>query len=236
MLIDRNKIKWVWVDLDDTLWDFETNSLESLKKVYRHFQLDRFFESEDDFCNKYLAVNHALWADYNVGNITREYLMRERFQCPLLAAGYPVTETTWQEFSDLYLDRLAECSRTVPGAHELLQRLRADGFKTGVLSNGFKEVQYRKLASAGLSDLIDCVVLSDEIGINKPDRRLYDHAVAKAGTTAEESLIVGDNPDTDILGGINAGWDVLYFNRDGKGKPLPDVPTVTSLKEVHSVI
>ncbi|MDE7152809.1 MAG: YjjG family noncanonical pyrimidine nucleotidase [Muribaculaceae bacterium] len=235
MLIDKNKIKWVWVDLDDTLWDFELNSLKSLEKVYAHFGLDRWFNSPAEFIDSYHATNHALWADYNVGKISRDYLMRERFLRPLMAVNYPLEDDTWQRFSDYYLDRLAECQGTVPGAHELLHRLRAKGFRIGVLSNGFKEVQYRKMASAGLTDLIDCVVLSDEIGVNKPDRRLYDHAVAKAGTTAAESLIIGDNPDTDILGGINAGWEVIYFNRNGAGKPLEGTPTVTSLDMIEPV-
>lgn len=229
MLIDKKKIKWVWVDLDDTLWDFSNNSLKSLEKVYDRFGLRRWFSSKEEFIDSYHAVNHALWADYNVGKISREYLMRERFVRPLTAAGYPVDDDSWRQFSDYYLDSLAECQLTVPGAHDLLRRLRAKGFHTGVLSNGFKEVQYRKMQSAGLTGLIDCVVLSDEIGVNKPDRRLYDHALEKARTTAAQSLIIGDNPDTDILGGINAGWDVIYFNRDGAGKTLEGVPTVTSL-------
>lgn len=232
MLIDKDKIKWVWVDLDDTLWDFEANSLESLKMVFRHYGLERYFSCADEFCQKYLAVNHALWADYNVGKISRDYLMCERFRRPLAEAGYPVTENTWREFSDYYLDRLGECTLTVPGAHELLLRLRDQGFRIGIISNGFKEVQYRKLDSARLTHLIDCVTLSDEIGVNKPDRRLFDHALEKAGTTAAESIIIGDNPDTDILGGINAGWNVIYFNRDGRHKPLPDVPTVTALSQI----
>lgn len=232
MLIDKNKIKWVWVDLDDTLWDFENNSLESLRKVYEHYGLDRYFASDSEFTEKYLAVNHALWADYNVGNITRQYLMRERFQRPLLQAGYPVTENTWEEFSDYYLDRLGECSLTVAGAMELLTRLRSAGFKIGILSNGFKEVQYKKLASSGMTEMIDCVTLSDEIGVNKPDRRLFDHALAKAGATAENSIIIGDNPDTDIQGGLNAGWQVIYFNRDGRNIAPEGIPTVTSLDEI----
>ncbi|MDE6266363.1 MAG: YjjG family noncanonical pyrimidine nucleotidase [Muribaculaceae bacterium] len=232
MLIDADKIKWVWVDLDDTLWDFERNSLESLKKLYSHYRLQDYFSSPEEFCDKYLEVNHALWADYNVGKITRDYLMRERFSRPLSQAGYPLTDSTWKEFSDYYLDRLGECTLTVEGAHDLLRRLRARGFRIGIISNGFKEVQYRKLQSAGLTELIDCVTLSDEIGVNKPDRRLFDHALSKAGATAAESIIVGDNPATDVQGGLNAGWEVIYFNRNGAHAPVPGVATVTSLNEI----
>ena len=234
MLIDKNIIKWVWIDLDDTLWDFAGNSIISLVKLYHSCRLEPYFNTPENFCLRYQEVNHALWADYNVGRISRDYLMSERFERPLKNAGYPIGPDTWKRFSDLYLDYLGECTQTVPGAVELLNRLRGDGFKIGIISNGFKEVQFRKLNSSNISHLIDCVVLSDEIGVNKPDIRLFIHAVAKAGFTPAQALIIGDNPDTDILGGLNAGWQAVYFNRDGKGKPSQLAPTVTSLNQIHT--
>ena len=71
------------------------------------------------------------------------------------------------------------------------------------------------MRSSDIEHLIDVVVLSDDIGINKPDRRIFDHALRKAGATAEESIIIGDNPDADIKGAVDAGWKAIYFNREG---------------------
>ena len=120
-----------------------------------------------------------------------------------------------------------------PGAKTLLDTLAAKGYKIGVLSNGFKEVQYDKLRSAGVLEMIDCMVLSDEIDVNKPDKRLFDYALQKAGTTAAESILIGDNPDTDIKGAINAGWKAIFFNRNGiKATFDTDIPATSDLDEV----
>lgn len=216
--IDFTTVRWVWLDLDDTVWDFCNNSLKSLAEIYELHSLGRFFATVDDWRACYMRHNHALWELYSAGKVTREFLMHERFTRPLLEAGCDsgTAERMCGPLHVDYLDRLGRYPDLVEGARELLETLRRRGFKTGILSNGFKEVQYRKLASGGIEPLIDCVVLSDEIGVNKPDRRLFDHALQKAGTTAAESVIVGDNLSTDIAGGLGAGWRAVYFNRDGK--------------------
>lgn len=207
-------IKWVWLDLDDTLYDFRGSSDIALGGIYRSRGLGRWFESERQWKDVYHRHNAELWELYNGGNITKEYLKTERFLRPLTEAG--ADEATALRLSkDMdgeYLRRLAEPGLTVAGARELLMRLREAGKKIGVLSNGFTEVQYDKLRSSSLAELVDCVVLSDEIGVNKPDRRLYDYALAKSGATAGESVMIGDNPATDIAGALGAGWRAILFN------------------------
>lgn len=236
---DFKSIEWVWLDLDDTLWDFATNSVDSLGIIYYRHDLNRFYPTVDSWRERYLHHNHELWARYNVAEISRDYLQEQRFLRPLLEAGCPASEAkalTAILHKD-YLDVLGEHSLLIDGAAELLDALHHKGFRIGILSNGFKEVQYRKLRSSGIDDKFDCVVLSDEIEVNKPDRRLFDHALAKAGTTAGKSLIIGDNPDTDIAGGAAAGWHTVYFNRDGKNSPAPGCPlTVTSLREITAML
>ena len=112
--------------------------------------------------------------------------------------------------NEIYLDRLASQSIAIEGSHATLAELKRRGLHTGVVSNGFSGVQERKLKNAGLE--VDVVVLSDEIDINKPDRRLFDYALQKAGATKKESLMVGDNPSTDILGALSAGWQAILFD------------------------
>jgi putative hydrolase of the HAD superfamily len=120
-----------------------------------------------------------------------------------------------QALDPLYLSILGTKSRLVDGAREMLQYLKEKGYRLCLISNGFYEVQYRKMKSAQIEDFFEVVVLSDDIGVNKPDRRIFDHALRKAGATAEESIIIGDNPDADIKGAIDAGWKAIYFNREG---------------------
>ena len=208
-------IKWVWVDLDDTVWDFAANSWDTLGEIYAMEGLDAYFESVDDWREKYLEYNHSLWPLYNAGKITKEYLQIERFRKVLADAGYPQEQVMAksQELDPKYLSILGTKTRLVDGAREMLQYLKDQGYKIGLISNGFHEVQYRKLASSQITHFFDVVVLSDDVGVNKPDRRIFDYALEKAQTTAHESVIIGDNPDADIAGAIAAGWGAIYFNR-----------------------
>lgn len=233
--IDLTGIEWVWVDLDDTLWDFSGNSLISLAKIYDMHDLHRFYPTMEQWRNRYLEVNHSLWARYNVGTISKDYLQHERFARPLIDCGMDEKEAF--DYSEVlhtdYLRILGQCSALVPGARTLLEHIKARGLKIGVLSNGFKEVQFDKLRSGGVLDMIDCIVLSDEIDINKPDRRIFDYALQKAGTTAEHSIMIGDNPDTDIKGALNAGWRAVFFNRNNLTIEFgEDVTTVNDLRDI----
>ena len=217
-----NDIKWVWVDLDDTIWDFRGNSWETLGELYYQEGLDAYFVSVDDWREKYFEYNHSLWPLYNAGKITKEYLQVERFRKVLADAGYPQEQVMAksQELDPKYLSILGTKSQLVDGAREMLQYIKDKGYKIGLISNGFYEVQFRKMKSSQIDCFFDVVVLSDDIGVNKPDRRIFDYALRKAGATAEESIIIGDNPDADIKGAVDAGWKAIYFNRDGRNIAL----------------
>ena len=212
-----NDIKWVWVDLDDTIWDFRGNSWETLGELYCQEGLDAYFVSVDDWREKYFEYNHSLWPLYNAGKITKEYLQVERFRKVLADAGFPQEQVMAksQELDPKYLSILGTKSQLVDGAREMLQYIKDKGYKMGLISNGFYEVQYRKMKSSQIDHFFDVVVLSDDVGVNKPDSRIFAHALRKAGATAEESIIIGDNPDADIKGAVDAGWKAIYFNRDG---------------------
>lgn len=215
-------IEWVWFDLDDTLYDFHGNSDLSLVEVYSMMNLQRWWTDSQAWRDHYHRINKELWDLYAPGLIDRATLRRERFFRPLVEAGCPpeTAEDMWPELDRVYLGLLAQKTTTVPGAVDAVRRMRDQGYKIGVLSNGFKEVQYGKLASIGLSHLVDVVALSDEIDINKPDRRFFEYAATKAGTTAEKSLLVGDNPDTDIAGALGAGWHAVWL-ADPAAAPSP---------------
>ncbi|MBQ9073475.1 MAG: YjjG family noncanonical pyrimidine nucleotidase [Muribaculaceae bacterium] len=220
MRFSRETIDWVWVDLDDTVWDFKGNSWESLGYVYHAANLDSKIADVDTWRNCYLENNHRLWTLYNAGTITKDFLMMERFRRVLTDHGYTDSEARKlsPQLSDLYLDRLASLDRLVSGALPLLDHLRQKGYRLGVISNGFHEVQFRKMQSAGITHYFDTVVLSDDIGVNKPDRRIFDHALRKTSGIADRTLIIGDNPSTDIAGGLNAGWHAICFNQNGENE------------------
>ena len=204
---------WVWLDLDDTLYDFAANSEESLREMYATCGLDRYWPCQDAWLDHYHRINAELWNLYSRGQCTRDHLRHERFYRPLTEAGCPETDAHEMavRFDPLYLGMLGVRGRTVDGAIELLERLRGH-YYIGVLSNGFREVQYAKMKSAGIEPYVACVVLSDELDVNKPDPRIFRYAEQKADTEAHSCLLVGDNPDTDIAGALRAGWDAVWLN------------------------
>lgn len=207
-------ITWVWVDLDDTLIDFKTNSRTALTRLYHARNLDRWFDLPEKWIEVYELHNKELWSEYAAGSIACDYLRMERFRRPLTDAGVADEEARIlsRSFDMEYLDYLAAEKVLMPGALKLLAFLRGSGVKIGVLSNGFADVQYRKIRSAGLEAYIDLTVLSDDIGINKPDRRLFEYAMQRAGDTdPAHHLMIGDNPSTDIQGALGAGWQAILY-------------------------
>ena len=233
-----NGVEWVWVDLDDTVWDFSGNSWDSLGELFYQEGLEQYFESVDDWRVKYLECNHSLWPLYNVGKITKEYLQLERFRRVLDEAGFPQNELMGKAraLDPLYLVILGTKTRLVDGAYDMLRYLKGKGYKMGLISNGFHEVQYRKMRSSRIESFFDVVVLSDDIGVNKPDRRIFDHALQKAGAEAGKSVIIGDNPDTDIAGAVSAGWRAVYFNPKGERLKTPGVENIASLGEIERIL
>lgn len=223
---------WIFFDLDDTLYDFATSSLIGLRYIYRNYGIGRHFASEQEWIDCYHRHNRSLWTLYNAGKTTQAALRRDRFFLPLTEGGFPAeeAEALTRELDTVYLDQLAATGLLLPGAIETITELKRRGHRIGVLSNGFCGVQEGKLKSSGLESLIDCVVLSDEIGINKPDRRIFDYALRKSGATASTALMVGDNPETDIAGALAAGWQaVLLSPTASTSSPCAAITTLDQL-------
>lgn len=214
---------WVWLDLDDTVIDFRANSREALHIIYGACGLDRYFPSVGEWTEAYLRHNHRLWDLYNKGDVTQAHLRLHRFLDPLgevADAADPAVRGLAEGLDGVYLDILAERRNMVPGAVELMRHLRAGGYRVGILSNGFTGVQNRKMDVNGLRELTDLLVLSDDIGVNKPDPRLFRHAMERAGEPdPRRHTMIGDNPSTDILGAVRAGWNAILYAPGGAVLP-----------------
>ena len=210
------KYKDLFVDFDDTLYDTHGNSVIALRETFEAFHLERWFPDPQVFYDAYWWANIDLWSRYSRGEITRDYLIVERFRRPLSEGhGMEVTEALCLEMSDRFLDFCSSKSGVVEGAYELMDYLKQRGYRMHMTSNGFHEVQYKKLAACGLRDYFDTIILSEDAGVNKPSPLYFDYALKTAGADRETTLMIGDNYQTDILGALSADIDALLFNRWG---------------------
>ena len=234
------KYKDLFIDFDDTLYDTHGNAVIALSETFEAFHLERYFADPQTFYDAYWWANIDLWTRYSKGEITRDYLIVERFRRPLSEGqGLEVTEALCLEMSDRFLDFCAIKSGVVDGAHELMDYLKQRGYRMHMTSNGFHEVQYKKLASCGLRDYFDTIILSEDAGANKPSTAFFDYALQCSGASRETTLMIGDNLQTDILGALNAGIDALLFNRwNVELHNLPQTPTfvVSGLREIINIL
>ena len=231
------KYKDLFIDFDDTLYDTYGNSVISLCETYEAYHLDRYFATPQVFYDAYWAANIDLWTRYSKGEITRPYLIVERFRRPLsVGRGLEVTEQLCLEMSDRFLDFCSSKSGVVEGAHQLMDYLKRKGYRMHMCSNGFHEVQYKKLTACGLKDYFDTVVLSEDAGFNKPSKQFFDYALKMSGAHKETTIMIGDNLQTDIVGAHDAGFDTILFNRWGVAPSLVPTHIVATLREIMDIL
>ncbi len=231
----------IFIDFDDTLYDTHGNADLALSELFEHFGLKDFFTSETDFKTPYWQVNTELWALYAHGKISRDELIIERFRRPLALGTnnngmhIDTSDTFCLEVSDYFLEQCSNKSNTVDGAHEALAHLKQRGYRLHLCSNGFCEVQYKKLNASHLDKYFDTIILSEEAGANKPSAQFFDFALQKSGAQRQSTLMIGDNFDTDIVGAINAKLSTMFFNRQPSTFKAPQ-PTDYEIHSLHKII
>ena len=231
------KYKDLFIDFDDTLYDTYGNAVIALRETFEAFRLERFFADPQVFYDAYWAANIDLWTRYSKGEITRPYLIVERFRRPLSAGqGLDVTEPFCLEMSDKFLEFCSSKPGVVEGAHELMDYLKHQGYRMHMCSNGFHEVQYKKLAACGLKDYFDTIILSEDAGANKPSMQYFDYALRQSGADIATTMMIGDNLQTDIMGANRAGLDTILFNRWGIEPSSVPTHTVETLRDIMKIL
>lgn len=238
--------KDLFIDFDDTLYDTHGNATLALEELNDAFNLSHIFENKAFFTENYWEINEHLWAQYAHGEITRDFLIVERFRRPLaLGKGAELSDEFCLKLGDAFLE--FNCTKTgiVDGAKDLLKHLKSRGYRLHICSNGFTEVQHRKLEMVGMTKYFDTIVLSEQAGANKPSQKFFDYAFEQTKATPESTLMIGDNFSTDILGAMGAGLDTIYFNRNklpqnsgNTDELLKYTPTymVHNLSEIHNIL
>ncbi|MFM8963538.1 MAG: YjjG family noncanonical pyrimidine nucleotidase [Sphingomonadales bacterium] len=228
--------KDLFFDLDHTLWDFETNSKETIQELYTtHRLVDLGIVDFDRFYSIYSAHNHRLWDRYTKGFIKQEELRWKRVYLSLLdfkVANEPLAK----EMSQAYLEILPNKKHLFPYTIEILEYLKQKDYKMHLITNGFESVQFKKIKNSGLQDYFIEVITSEASNSLKPQKEIFEYALKNANASIEESIMIGDNESADIQGGINIGMDTIFVNHIQVVPTVPATYTITHLKELENIL
>jgi putative hydrolase of the HAD superfamily len=221
----------IFFDLDHTIWDFDKNAEETLQELFLTYQLKELgLSSADVFIETYTRNNHRLWADYHVGKISKQELRETRFKTTFLDLGLS-PDVIPMQFEDDYVTLCPTKTNLFPEAHETLQYLEKK-YTLHLISNGFLESTEMKIGKTDLRRYFQNIIISEVVGVNKPDKAIFEHALNLAGAEKHHSIMIGDSIEADIRGALNFGMDAIYFNPAGLVKP-DDVPVqITHLNEL----
>jgi len=228
--------KHIFIDLDDTLWDFHANAKDVLEEIYEEQKLSQHFKNFEEYFRIYAKRNLELWELYGKGEITKEFLNVERFRHPLKHVGVDnhklAIETGIQ-----FLEMLPIKTILIPYAKELLDYLYAK-YPLTIVSNGFVEVQYKKLRNSQLESYFAHVVLSEAAKALKPSKLIFEYALQLNNAKASETIMIGDSYEADIKGAQNAGIDQIFFNLHSTTIDAANPPTYTisKLEEIVGIL
>ncbi|RAI84668.1 YjjG family noncanonical pyrimidine nucleotidase [Algoriphagus yeomjeoni] len=225
----------LFFDLDHTLWDYDRNVQESLSELFLHYKLEELgLTSAQHLIDSFYAVNFKLWAAYDKGELQKDELRTTRFPRIFAQAGV-LNAVIPEEFEGDFMLRTSSKKHLFPHTIEILNYLKPK-YKLHVITNGFDESQANKMKSSGLTDYFDLVITSETTGYKKPDPKIFQHALSMAGATKETSLMIGDNPNSDILGAYNSGIDQVFFNPNGKSIDILPTHTISHLRELERLL
>ncbi|MCR4810262.1 MAG: YjjG family noncanonical pyrimidine nucleotidase [Prevotella sp.] len=238
-------MKYLLFDLDRTLWDFEGNAEKTYRAMFAEYGLETLCHTDyETFHERYRVINDTLWEAYRNGTLSKEVLALSRFSLTLEAFGMPhdaiETVRLSQQLSDYYVLRGPQQTGLMPNARETLEWIacQKDSFRMAVITNGFSEAQLPKMKTSRIDGYFDWVLLSEQLGAMKPDRRFFELALNTIGANAKDCLVIGDDYKVDIAGAAAAGIEQVYYNiqsrplPEGAAKPTYEISDLLEMKEL----
>jgi len=196
-------------DADGTLFDFERSEEYAFFKTAE--DAGRKFSMQD--YEVYTRVNKAIWQEMELGLIDQNTLKAERFR--RFFDKLKINEDE-DKFAIGYLYNLSTAGFLIDGADDLLERLKGR-FRMVLLTNGLTSVQERRLGTSPIRPYFEELVISESVGVSKPDPGIFEHTFEKIGCAdKEKTLMIGDSLTSDILGGLNYGLDTCWYNAGKK--------------------
>lgn len=235
-MMPKIPIKHVFFDLDHTLWDFETNSFAALQLLFESVQLDvKLQVTFELFHLRYSVHNHYFWKEYSKGLISQSELRWKRMFTTLVEFGLDDKKHA-KQLGEMYLELLPTCNQLFPYALELLTYLKSKSYSLHILSNGFEQVQHQKLTFSGIKPFFDQIITSDKIQYAKPHRKIFDFALEVTKAHLTESIMIGDNPEVDLQGALNAGMQSVYMDHLDRPTTIHHTYRVNHLQEIQKIL
>lgn len=226
-----NTIKDVFFDLDHTLWDFEKNSALAFETVLKKHNIA---VNIPDFIAVYVPINLEYWNKYRKDEISQIELRFGRLKDTFDAIDHRIDDATIVLLSEEYIHYLPKFNHLLEGAIEILEYLKLK-YKLHIITNGFAEIQDNKLNNSYITPYFMTITNSEMAGVKKPNPLIFEHALAKAKTKKENSIMIGDCIEADVHGAINAGIDAIFFN-ENNAKVADNIKQINHLLELKKYL
>ena len=227
--------KHLFFDLDHTLWDFDTNARDTMVDVYSEFNLDKTVTPEfEQFYQKYLYHNKILWERFQKGFISADELKWKRMWRTLLEFKIG-NEGLAKNLSGRFLEILPTKKNMFPYTVEILNYLSDKNYILHLITNGFEKTQWNKLRNSKIDHYFTEVITSEASNSVKPEKEIFEYAMKKSGAELKDSIMIGDNPEADIKGAMNAGMDAVFVNHIGAQIDFTPTYTISHLNELEKI-
>lgn len=226
------QIEHVFFDLDHTLWDFEKNSDLTFQKIFIKHNINI---NLDEFLKVYKPLNLEFWRLYREEKITKSELRYQRLKKAFDMVGYVISDDVIDVLAIDYIECLPHFNHLFDGTFEILDYLK-NKYKLHIITNGFDEIQAKKMESSKIAHYFDVIITSESVGVKKPNPKVFEFALKLANAKKENSIMIGDSVEADILGALNVGMQAIHCNFDGANTKDYNFTTVTSLLQIKQYI
>lgn len=225
--MEFNNIQDIFFDLDHTLWDFDKNSALAFEFLFKE---EKIALGLQEFLHAYVPINSNYWELYRNNQISKESLRIGRLKDSFELLKLEMSPEIIQVLSEKYIQFLPNYNHLLEDTVEVLEYLQPK-YKLHIITNGFAEIQHHKLTNSKIASYFSTVTTSEEAGVKKPHRQIFEKAFQKSNALPENSLMIGDNYEADVQGAKNAGMKSVYFDYYRKNEILETLQ-IQKLKEL----
>ncbi len=231
---NKNSYKNIYFDLDRTLWDFQSNSEQTLSELLERYAPE-LMPRKLEFIRIYHQVNELLWIKYRDGELSKELLRTQRFIDTFALMGFDCNGIC-EPMSIDYITESPLKTGLFPYSLEILEYLKQKSYRIFLITNGFSEVQVVKIKSSGLEPFFEKMITSEEAGYQKPHRKIFEYALKTVNARKKESIMIGDDLENDIFGAQRVGMDTIFFNPQKMKHQQNTTFEISSLIDIKNIL